>query len=136
MINEYEQQIEGELTLSLEEWHSLDRQIKNLTARKKDLETQLAKQFQTKDGQLSTIHNVDNFKITKKEGFKYTLNKKQFNDLTEDEQNAIMALGAVSYDIKASEAKVRELAPTEGNLLQKCFSSKEVSEIKIEFKGE
>ena len=135
MINEYEQQIEGELTLSLEEWHSLDRQIKNLTARKKDLETQLAKQFQTKDGQLSTVHNVNDFRVTKKEAFKYKLDKKQFNNLTKEDQDAIKTLGVVLTDIKMSEAKVRELAPTKGNILQKCFSSEEVSEVKIEYKG-
>ena len=124
------------LILSLEEWQSLDRQIKSLTVRKKDLETQLAERFQTKDGQLSTVHNVEGFSLTKKDGFKYTLNKKEYNLLTQDDKDAMMSLGVVQSDVKMSESKVRQLALTEGVLLQKCFTSKEVSEIKIEYKGD
>lgn len=123
-------------TLALEEWQSLARQIATLTERKKAIEESLASQLHAKDGQLSTVHNINGFAITKKEGQKYTLNKKEFNRLTPEEKATIMAKGAVQNDIKMSEATVRELAKTQSALLSKCFSSKEVNEVSIKFKGE
>ena len=136
MSYQSEQLGQQNLTLELEEWRSLDRQIKSLTERKKLLEDSISSQFSTKDGQLSTVHSVDGFKITKKEAFKYTLNKKAFSGLTIEQQSEILALGAVQHDFKMSEAKVRELAQEKGELLSKCFTSKLENTVKIEFKGE
>lgn len=121
-------------TLKLEEWHSITRQIATLTERKKAIEVEFADQFSTKDGALSTIHNVGHFALTKKEGFKYTLNKKAYNKLTPEQQNAMLELGVVQNDIKMSEAKVRTNAREHSVLLSACFEEKPVNEIKIEYK--
>lgn len=121
-------------TLMLEEWGSIDRQIKNLVSRKKAIEEELADSFSTKDGALSTVHHVDDFELTKSEGFKYTLNKKSFNSLTEDQKKDIMSLGAVQEDIKISEAKVRNNAKEYSGLLSLCITEKPVNEIKIKQK--
>ncbi len=127
---------EQDMQLTLEEWNSLDRQIKNLTERKKNIESELANTFSTKDGALSTVHNVSGFAITKKEGGKYSLSKKEFNALTEDEQMAILSLGVVKPDVTMVESNVRNLAKDNGELLSKCFTYKQVNEVSIKFKGE
>lgn len=120
--------------LQLEEWHSIIRQIAKLTERKKAIESIFAESLSTKDGQLSTVHNIGDFSLTKKEGFAYKLDKKAYNSLTPEIQKAMLDLQVVQPDIKMSESKVRQLAKEHGSLLQQCFKSVDVNECKIEYK--
>lgn len=124
-------QTDPNIQLLLEEVESIDLRLARLKAQRAQAIENLTPHFSVPTGQESGITNIGDFKITKKEGLSYTLNKKQFNALPTDQQTELKMLGVVQDDVKLSLSALKKNLENNTPLMSNCITAETKTSLEI-----
>ena len=120
-----------DIQLLLEEVESIDLRLAQLKAQREQAIASLSPYFSVPAGQESGITNIGEFKITKKEGLEYKLNKKQFNTLSSKQKTALKTIGVIQDDIKLSLSSLKKNLETHTPLMSNCITAEMKTSLEI-----
>lgn len=123
--------MQDDIQLLLEEIESIDLRLAQLKEQRAQAIENLTPLFTVPEGQESGITNVGDFKITKKEGLSYKLDKKQFNSLPDEQKAELKMLNIVQDDVKLSLAALKKNLEKHTDLMSNCITAEMKTSLEI-----
>lgn len=115
----------------LEEIDSINLRIESLKLQKEQVLEKLEPFFYVKEGQESTITNIDDFVITKKTFMDYKLDKKKFYEMEYSKKEELKILGIVKDDIKLYTSNLKKNLETHTDIMAECITANEKTTLTI-----